>query len=119
MTRRLQSPQASTSASQLPQRHDGLLREVRGGKLPEAHDLGDDEAVLPVILCLTDVHLPERLGLDGVDDLYLKALIQQIPVHAQPVVAGGLHADEQVLFGDVQPLEQRQQFPAALFAVGK
>ena len=32
------------------------------------------------------------------DDFHLEALFQQVPIHTQPVVAGGLHANKQVIF---------------------
>ncbi|SCI50417.1 Uncharacterised protein [uncultured Blautia sp.] len=87
--------------------------------MPKTHDLGNHETVFPVSLCLPDVHLPKRLGLDGIDDLDLEILLQQVPIHTQPVMTGCLHANEQVFSGNVQARKQTQQLFTAFLAVGK
>ena len=79
------------------------------------HNHGDDEAVLTALLRRPDVHLLECLRPDGLDPLYLKVTLQQMPIHAQSVSVGDLHAKANCLLKC--PATEPYIFPEHYFAV--
>lgn len=60
-------------------------------------DIGNDEAVPLVGFDLADVQPPQGVGLDGVEDTDGEPPFAQGGVEGQPVVAGGLHTDEEIV----------------------
>ena len=82
----------------------------------KADDIGDDDAVDGIGLGLADVHAAQRIGLDGVDDMHRKAVIAQMRVERQPVVAGRLHAEHD---GLVETSHHVHEFVVTRLGIGK
>ena len=91
---RAQVDLVGTKAAQLAQGQGLLAAGRRLLVLAQAQDPGDDHGIDGVGLGLPDGHVPVGVGHDRVDDLDAKALPDQERVDHQPVVAGGLHADD-------------------------
>jgi len=85
--------------------------------LPEPHHLSDDEAAFAVVLGLAYINLAERFRLDGVDDTNIIFLLGQILIDRQPVVAGCLYTDYDIVLFNGEPSEKRKELVASLFAV--
>jgi hypothetical protein len=104
---------------QIAERENILVGQTGLGKLAESHDLCDEKAVDRVRFHLSDMKVPETVGLNRIDDMKPEAMSVQEGIQGKPVVPRGFHSDAQILVLSDFLFEEPQQRGEPFLIVGE